>query len=149
MSITSITKRYHFESAHFLPNVPEGHKCKRCHGHNYEIEVTVVGPTDPSGWVIDFWELDKYVHPLIDLVDHRLLNDIDGLHNPTAEIIARWFLQKINSEMLFYQDLPGKYPYVVQVRVFETKDCWATYTLDADANTGMRQYDITERETLP
>ena len=107
-----IGRRYAFEAAHQLPMVPDGHKCKRMHGHNYEIEITVEGDIKPDGFIIDFWDLDKVVDPLIALVDHRTLNDIPGLENPTAENIAIWFLQQ----------LPD---YVYKVRVYETKNCWA------------------------
>jgi 6-pyruvoyltetrahydropterin/6-carboxytetrahydropterin synthase len=109
----TITKRYHFESAHFLPYVREGHKCKRMHGHNYEVEITVNTPIRGDGFVIDFWDLDKVVQPLIDQIDHRCLNDIDGLQNPTAELIATWFLTALQ--------MHG----VSKVRLYETKDCWA------------------------
>lgn len=110
----SITRRYHFESAHFLPNVPEGHKCKRMHGHNYEMEVTVMGPVDRVGFIIDFWDLDKIVQPIIELVDHRVLND--AIMNPTAEHIAVWFLDKL------------PHPGIVNIRIYETKDCWCDAT---------------------
>lgn len=114
---TTITRRYHFEAAHFLPGVPEGHKCKRLHGHNYEMEITVTGPQHPvTGFIIDFWDLDKVVQPYIDLVDHRLLNDIGGLSNPTAELIAQWFIDGIG-------DL-GNIT-ITNLRIYETKDCWA------------------------
>jgi 6-pyruvoyltetrahydropterin/6-carboxytetrahydropterin synthase len=97
----TIKREYRFEAGHFLPNVPDGHKCKRQHGHNYRIEVEV-GPKradavlNEQGLIVDFWELDKWVKPAIDLVDHRNLNDIEGLQNPTAEHIAMWFFQRIN-----------------------------------------------------
>jgi 6-pyruvoyltetrahydropterin/6-carboxytetrahydropterin synthase len=111
--LTTITRRYHFEAAHWLPLVPEGHKCKRMHGHNYEIEVTVEGAVMANGFIIDFWDLDKVVEPLVQMIDHRALNDIVGLSNPTAENIAAWFLQRLSSN------------HVSAVRVYETKDCWA------------------------
>jgi len=118
---TTITRRYHFEAAHWLPKVHEDHKCHRIHGHNYEIEVTCDGPTLDNGFIIDFWDLDEIVRPLIETVDHRTLNDIPGLENPTAELIAGWFLRKIGEH-----DAHGLS--VFAVRVYETKDCWADAT---------------------
>lgn len=109
--MTTITRRYTFEAAHFLPKVREGHKCARMHGHNYEIDVTVAGEIAPDGFIIDFWDLDKIVGPVIERIDHRTLNDIFGLENPTAENIAAWFLAEV--------------PLASAVRVYETKDCWA------------------------
>lgn len=113
MALT-VTRRYHFESAHFLPKVREGHKCARMHGHNYEMLVTVSAPLQDDGFIIDFWDLDDIVQPIISKVDHRTLNDIPGLENPTAELIATWFLQQI--------------PNASAVEIFETKDCSATAT---------------------
>ena len=125
MTRLDITKRYHFEAAHWLPNVRDGHRCKRCHGHNYEIEVCVTGPLDPAGFIIDFWDLDDIVQPLIEIVDHRTLNDIQGLENPTAELIAEWFLAQITNRL---RKAEGFTFQVRSIRVFETKDCWATVT---------------------
>jgi 6-pyruvoyltetrahydropterin/6-carboxytetrahydropterin synthase len=81
------------------------------HGHNYEIDITVNGPAGDDGFVIDFWDLDLIVHPVIEMIDHRTLNDIPGLENPTAENIALWFLKQVEN--------------AAAVRVYETKDCWA------------------------
>lgn len=86
-----IFKEFGFESAHSLPNVPEGHKCARLHGHSFRVRVTVAGPVgDGSGWVMDFADLKGAVQPTIDALDHRYLNEIDGLENPTSEALAAW-----------------------------------------------------------
>lgn len=114
---TSITRRYHFECAHFLPKVPDQHKCKRMHGHNYEMLVTVAGQLDERGFLLDFFELDEIVLPIIAHIDHRVLNDIPGLENPTAELIGAWFAERIVER--------GPVPRIKQVRIYETKDCWA------------------------
>lgn len=122
MTTTTITRRYHFEAAHFLPGVREGHKCKRLHGHNYELEITVAGIRHPiTGFIIDFWDLDKIVQPYIDLVDHRLLNDITGLENPTAEIIAEWFVAGLDDAVRKHDEDMR----ITKLRIYETKDCWA------------------------
>lgn len=125
MSTTTVERRYHFEAAHWLPGVPETHKCHRIHGHNYEFSVEVGGPIDERGFIIDFWELDAIVQPLIDRVDHRLLNDIEGLQNPTAELIAAWFAVHVNGKLV----TTHAHACVLSVRVWETKDCWATYSV--------------------
>lgn len=108
---TRIGRTYRFESAHHLPLLPEGHKCRNLHGHNYRIEVVLSGPLDARGFVVDFAEIDAEIIPLIESVDHRLLNEIEGLANPTAENIATWFLQRIKG--------------CESVRVYENDDCWA------------------------
>lgn len=91
-----IYKEFGFDSAHFLPAVPEGHKCKQMHGHTYHLRVYIKGRPDPeTGWIMDFKILKDRVLPLIDLVDHRLLNEIPGLENPAAENITIWFWDKL------------------------------------------------------
>ena len=119
-----VTRRYSFEAGHWLPKVAIDHKCKRPHGHNYEIEVSVVGSTDEVGFVIDFWDLDKVVDPIVAIVDHRMLNEIQGLENPTAENIGRWFFKKI-AEKMDEENLSIGDTALQMVRVFETKNCWA------------------------
>ncbi|RYY00291.1 MAG: 6-carboxytetrahydropterin synthase QueD [Gammaproteobacteria bacterium] len=91
-----IYKDFSFDSAHFLPYVPEGHKCKNMHGHTYKLRVFVQGKPDPKlGWIMDFKELKDIVNPLIEQLDHRLINDIPGLDNPTAENITVWIWDRI------------------------------------------------------
>ncbi len=82
---------YKFEAAHQLPKVPPGHKCARMHGHSYQVQVTVAGEADPElGWLIDFADVDAVVEPILGELDHRVLNEINGLENPTCEHVARW-----------------------------------------------------------
>ncbi len=89
-------KKFTFDSAHFLPYVPEGHKCKAVHGHTYQLTIFLEGELDDHlGWLMDFAEIKKVVNPIVDLVDHKLINDIEGLENPTCEIFAIWFWDKI------------------------------------------------------
>ena len=91
-----IFKSITFEAAHHLPNVPEGHKCKRLHGHSFRVEIHVSGPIDPvTGWVVDFADVKAAFKPLFEQLDHHYLNEIDGLENPTSEVIARWIWQKL------------------------------------------------------
>jgi len=91
-----IYKEFGFDSAHFLPRVPDGHKCKNIHGHTYRLRVYIKGmPDEQMGWIIDFKELKDIVTPVIDRLDHTLLNNISGLENPTAENITAWLWQHI------------------------------------------------------
>jgi 6-pyruvoyltetrahydropterin/6-carboxytetrahydropterin synthase len=71
----------------------------------------VKGPLDRRGFVADFAEIDAQVLPLLGKLDHRVLNDVEGLENPTAELIAAWLLERL--------------PTCESVRVWETEDCWA------------------------
>lgn len=87
----NIFKIFTLEAAHRLPNVPEGHKCARLHGHSFRVELHISGPVDPhTGWVIDFAEVKRIFKPLYEQLDHHYLNDIPGLENPTSENLAIW-----------------------------------------------------------
>lgn len=91
-----IFREFTFEAAHRLPNVPEGHKCQRLHGHSYKVIVHVEAPVDPeTGWVMDFGDLKKAFKPLEARLDHYYLNDIEGLGNPTSEVLARWIWERL------------------------------------------------------
>jgi 6-pyruvoyltetrahydropterin/6-carboxytetrahydropterin synthase len=86
-----IFKEFTVEAAHRLPNVPQGHKCGRLHGHSFHISVHVRGPVDPQmGWVIDFADIKQAFEPIAEKIDHNFLNDVEGLENPTSENLARW-----------------------------------------------------------
>lgn len=91
-----IFREFTFEAAHRLPNVPEGHKCARLHGHSYKVIVHVEAPVDPAaGWVMDFGDLKKAFKPLEAQLDHYYLNEIEGLENPTSEVLARWIWDRL------------------------------------------------------
>ena len=86
-----IFKVFTLEAAHRLPNVPEGHKCARLHGHSFRVELHVSGePGEHTGWVMDFADIKAAFRPLYDRLDHHYLNDIEGLENPTSERLAVW-----------------------------------------------------------
>lgn len=95
-----IFKIFQIEAAHRLPHVPEGHKCARLHGHSFRIEVHVAGTPDPhSGWVMDFADVKAAFAPLFEQLDHHYLNDIEGLDNPTSEVLARWIFQHLRERL--------------------------------------------------
>lgn len=103
-----IFKRFTIEAAHRLPNVPEGHKCARLHGHSFQIELRIRGELDPhTGWVMDFADVKTAFAPLYRQLDHHYLNDIPGLENPTSEQLAVWIWERL------YPALPGLHEIVV------------------------------------
>jgi 6-pyruvoyltetrahydropterin/6-carboxytetrahydropterin synthase len=113
-----LERTYRFEAAHFLPRVPPGHKCSRMHGHSYRIDIAIEGEVDHDrGWVMDFAEIDEQVLPLVRLLDHQVLNEIEGLSNPTSELLARWWWLRLVSH------LPG----LCEVAVSETPSSRCVY----------------------
>src|SRR5687768_12061080 len=91
-----IFKVFRIEAAHRLPHVPPGHKCARLHGHSFAVELHVGGTPDPhTGWIMDFAEVKAAFAPLYDQLDHHYLNDIEGLDNPTSEMLAIWIWDKL------------------------------------------------------
>lgn len=86
---------FHYDSAHFLPKVPEGHKCSRLHGHTYVLYVSVQGLVGEDGFIIDFADVKAVVDPVIKELDHYLLNDVPGLENPTVEIQLKWLWMRL------------------------------------------------------
>ena len=96
MSLVEIYKEFTIEAAHRLPHVPPGHKCERLHGHSFRIAVHVRGPVgDQSGWVMDFADITRAFQPLFEQLDHRYLNEIDGLSNPNSEVLAMWIWDRL------------------------------------------------------
>lgn len=86
-----IFREFTFEAAHRLPEVPKGHKCARLHGHSYRVAVQVEGPVDPvAGWLMDFGDVKAAFKPIEEQLDHRYLNEVPGLENPTSENLAMW-----------------------------------------------------------
>lgn len=105
--------RQHFqiESARRLPHLPEGHPCARLHGHSFKIILTLVGEQDAKiGWVVDYHEIARKMQPVLDAVDHRVLNEVPGLENPTSENLAKWLYDKARALL----------PQVTRVTVMET-----------------------------
>lgn len=115
---TEIFIELSLEAAHRLPHVPDGHKCARLHGHSFRVRVHVAGEPDPTlGWVMDFADLRAACEPVRAALDHHYLNDIDGLDNPTSEVLARWIWDRLVAS------LPG----LAAVDVQETCTSGCTY----------------------
>ncbi|MFI5371452.1 MAG: 6-carboxytetrahydropterin synthase QueD [Candidatus Eisenbacteria bacterium] len=114
-----LTKCYRFEAAHRLPLLPPDHKCFRMHGHGFEIEVTVTGEVDERlGWLVDYADITRVVEPLLSKeLDHRTLNDVPGLENPTSERLCQWLWRRLAAEI----------PMLSAITVAETCTAKCTY----------------------
>lgn len=109
-----IAKTFDFDAAHWLPHVPDGHKCKRLHGHTYRVEIVCAGELDARGMVVDYAEIAAAWWPIHDVIDHRQLNDIPGLENPTSEVLATWLIAQLRKPL----------PSLFAVRVYESSATW-------------------------
>lgn len=125
--IARLVQEFRFEAAHRLPKVPPGHKCERLHGHSYRVEVAIRGPVnEETGFVADFAEIEEAWKPLHDQLDHRYLNEVPGLENPTSEILARWIWQRMWPTL----------PLLCRVTVYETCDARCEYDGDVEGHHG-------------
>jgi 6-pyruvoyltetrahydropterin/6-carboxytetrahydropterin synthase len=110
-----VRRRFRFEAAHELPNHPG--KCRRLHGHSYELFVTIHGPVEEAtGMVVDFSDLKQLVREqVVDRVDHRNLNEL--IDNPTAERIAIWI----------WEQLSARLDRLAEIELRETENCSVVY----------------------
>ncbi|HEY4211615.1 MAG TPA: 6-carboxytetrahydropterin synthase [Steroidobacteraceae bacterium] len=84
-----VSQEFYFEAAHTLVRDHETDSSRRLHGHTYHAEVTVRGEQDPrTGMVIDLAVLRQHIDLIRQMLDHRHLNEIDGLATPTLENLA-------------------------------------------------------------
>lgn len=113
-----IAKTFDFDAAHHLPLMPDGHKCRRPHGHTYRVEVVLEGEPDPRGLVMDYSEIAEAWAPVHALLDHRDLNEVSGLLNPTTENLVVW----IWAHML------ARLPQLWAIRVYESSSTYCELT---------------------
>ena len=93
-----IYKEFQFEAAHFLPTAPVGSPNARVHGHSFRARVTIEGiPGADTGYVFHFDELAQTMAEAQDALDHRLLNEVEGLEAPTLERIAIWLWNRLQN----------------------------------------------------
>ncbi|OYY95032.1 MAG: 6-carboxytetrahydropterin synthase QueD [Hydrogenophilales bacterium 28-61-23] len=113
-----IFNRFSLEAARRLPHLPPEHPCSRVHGHSFQIEVYLRGPLDPKlGWVTDFADIQQAWRPIHASLDHRYLNEVDGLENPTSELLAQWIWRRL------WPALPG----LAKIVVMETSTSGCIY----------------------
>lgn len=114
----TIFRQFTFDSAHFLPYVAEDHKCRQMHGHTYRLTIYMTAePDEQLGWVMDFADVKKVMTPILDMVDHKTLNNVPGLENPTCELLAKWLWDKIKKEI----------PILSKIELYETPKSGVVY----------------------
>jgi 6-pyruvoyltetrahydropterin/6-carboxytetrahydropterin synthase len=95
-----IYKEFLFEAAHFLPSAPSGHPNSRIHGHSFRARIVIDGEPQPeTGYVVHFDDLAAALRDVHDTLDHRLLNEVEGLSAPTLERIAIWLWNKLSNRV--------------------------------------------------
>lgn len=113
-----ISKEFRFEAAHNLWHLPEGHKCRRMHGHSYRVVVIVRGDLDDQSFVLDYAEISKAVAPYIEKLDHRFLNEM-FTEPTTAEVLAKYFYDQLAPALR-----RGEQCWLHQIELYETaKTC--------------------------
>jgi 6-pyruvoyltetrahydropterin/6-carboxytetrahydropterin synthase len=95
-----IYKDFTFEAAHFLPSAAPGTANARIHGHSFRSRVVIDGEPDAeTGYVFHFDELSAALADTEDALDHRLLNEVEGLSAPTLERIAIWIWSRLSNRV--------------------------------------------------
>jgi 6-pyruvoyltetrahydropterin/6-carboxytetrahydropterin synthase len=115
----TIAKQFTFDAAHHLPTMPEGHKCRRLHGHTYGVELQLRGMPGANGLFVDYEDIAKAWAPIHEQIDHRLLNEIPGLAVPTTEVLCLWLFGKLELHL-------GEW--LTRIRVSESSTTWAELT---------------------
>lgn len=120
--VFELRRTFFIESARSLPQLPEGHPCRRLHGHSFQILLVLRGDLDPKiGWVYDFHEIDTVASPILKELDHRVLNEVPGLENPTSEKLCVYLYEKLRPSL----------PLLHQVIIRETRDTECRYPVRA------------------
>lgn len=94
-----IAYRFGFDAAHRFAGYPEGHRYAGLHGHSFQVEIALEGEPDArTGFVADFAELERTCAGLREKLDHRLLNEVEGLEQPSLERLAQWLWRRLAPE---------------------------------------------------
>ena len=112
-----VWKRFQFEAAHKLPNVAKGHKCGKMHGHSFQVIVHANTKFEFNDLSIDYDHLNEIWSPIDYKLNYNCLNEIEGLSNPTSEILAQWIWEKLAPVL----------PSISCISVYETATCGAHF----------------------
>jgi 6-pyruvoyltetrahydropterin/6-carboxytetrahydropterin synthase len=120
-----VTVEAGFSSGHYLRNYRG--KCENPHGHNYKVFVTLIGKElDETGLLLDFKLLKQVVRPVVDYLDHQMINDLKPFDeiNPSAENLARYFYRETSQQL---QEMTAGRVTVKDATVYETDTSFARY----------------------
>ena len=120
-----VTRRFTFEAAHRL----EGYDgpCARVHGHSYKVEITLRGPLDGDGMVVDFSRFKEWGNQVLAGYDHVMLNDFMNGEPATAENMAYNIFESLEALLAVLNE---HYVKVDSVKLWETENCWVEYNGD-------------------
>jgi 6-pyruvoyltetrahydropterin/6-carboxytetrahydropterin synthase len=131
-----LRKTFQFEAAHLLPRLPRNHKCRRLHGHSFKVEIAIAGDLDLHlGWVMDYADISSVFKPIWEKLDHRYLNQVAGLENPTSENIAIWIWKRLKPSL----------PLLTEVIVAETCTARCVYRGEAIRKAESEKRNIGKR----
>ena len=95
-----------FESARKLTRVPKNHPCSNLYGLAFKLEIHIEGEMDEgTGFVMDFGEIESTFEPIRKLIDHNYLNNIEGLENPTSEVLIKWIWEQLKPNLTLLKKL--------------------------------------------
>lgn len=113
-----LKQHFQIESARFLPRLDKNHPCARMHGHSFKVILGLRGSLNPKlGWLRDYHEISQIAGQILAPLDHRVLNEVPGLENPTSENISVWL----------YEQLKPMLPELFEVTVQETSSTECTF----------------------
>jgi 6-pyruvoyltetrahydropterin/6-carboxytetrahydropterin synthase len=118
----TIAKRFTFDAAHRLPQLPADHKCHRMHGHTYQVEFILHGAVGARGFVADYAEIDLAWQPIFALIDHQVLNEIPGLDNPTTENLVWWMFDRLAQDRR--PEIVMVKTTIARIRIYESSTTW-------------------------
>ncbi len=136
---TKIAKEYRWEMSHRLPF--HSGPCKNIHGHSYSMQVSIEGEIDKNSMVLDYYDIDKIISPLINQLDHAFVCDKDDKlmieflatngfkysiipYNTTSENLVTYFLDSVKEEFQKYANISS-----LSIKICETIDAFAERTI--------------------
>jgi 6-pyruvoyltetrahydropterin/6-carboxytetrahydropterin synthase len=115
----NLSETFTFDAAHYVPCFAGiGHKCGRLHGHTWRVEIHVEGEVNPeTAILVDYYDLHAAWAPIGEALDHRYLNEVEGLEKPTTEVIAAWIWERLKpslpllSKLVLYEGATARCEY--------------------------------------